>query len=115
MAGSMAQAMQPGRGCTGGGSGSGATVSADEVVATLEKLHGLVGKGILSQAEFDTKKAELLAAKLVVSHADSAMFGTPASLLALSRILAIATAMAFRGSLRAIGGADAPRHPREPA
>ena len=37
-----------------------AAVSADEVVATLEKLHGLVGKGILSQAEFDTKKAELL-------------------------------------------------------
>ena len=35
-------------------------VSADEVVATLEKLHGLVGKGILSQAEFDAKKAELL-------------------------------------------------------
>ena len=37
-----------------------AAVSADEVVATLEKLHGLVGKGILSQAEFDAKKAELL-------------------------------------------------------
>ncbi|MDP3438898.1 MAG: SPFH domain-containing protein [Azonexus sp.] len=36
------------------------TVSADEVVATLEKLHGLVGKGILSQAEFEAKKAELL-------------------------------------------------------
>ena len=36
------------------------TVSADEVVATLEKLHGLVEKGILSQAEFDAKKAELL-------------------------------------------------------
>jgi membrane protease subunit (stomatin/prohibitin family) len=35
-------------------------VSADDIVATLEKLHGLVGKGILSQAEFDTKKAELL-------------------------------------------------------
>jgi hypothetical protein len=35
-------------------------VSADDVVATLEKLHGLVGKGILSQAEFDVKKAELL-------------------------------------------------------
>ncbi len=34
--------------------------SADEIVATLEKLHTLVGKGILSQAEFDTKKAELL-------------------------------------------------------
>lgn len=39
---------------------AGATVSADEVVATLEKLHALVGKGILSQAEFDAKKAELL-------------------------------------------------------
>src|SRR5574343_1578441 len=36
-----------------------ATVSADDVVATLEKLHGLVEKGILSQAEFDAKKAEL--------------------------------------------------------
>ncbi len=35
-------------------------VSADEVVATLEKLHGLVAKGILSPAEFDAKKAELL-------------------------------------------------------
>jgi membrane protease subunit (stomatin/prohibitin family) len=36
------------------------TVSADEIVATIEKLHGLVGKGMLSQAEFDAKKAELL-------------------------------------------------------
>ncbi|MCB1930946.1 MAG: SPFH domain-containing protein [Candidatus Accumulibacter sp.] len=34
--------------------------SADEVMATLEKLHALVGKGIVSQAEFDAKKAELL-------------------------------------------------------
>ncbi|WP_374683028.1 SPFH domain-containing protein [Accumulibacter sp.] len=34
--------------------------AADEVVATLEKLHALVGKGVLSQAEFDAKKAELL-------------------------------------------------------
>ena len=37
-----------------------AGTAADEVVATLEKLHGLVAKGILSQAEFDAKKAELL-------------------------------------------------------
>ncbi len=37
-----------------------AAVSADDVVATLEKLHGLVAKGILSQSEFDAKKAELL-------------------------------------------------------
>ena len=35
-------------------------VSADEVVATIEKLHALVGKGMLTQAEFDAKKAELL-------------------------------------------------------
>jgi len=35
-------------------------VSADEVVATLEKLHGLVAKGILTQAEFDAKKADLM-------------------------------------------------------
>jgi membrane protease subunit (stomatin/prohibitin family) len=34
--------------------------SADDVMATLEKLHGLLTKGILSQAEFDEKKAELL-------------------------------------------------------
>ncbi len=34
--------------------------SADDIVATLEKLHSLVGKGILSQAEFDVKKKELL-------------------------------------------------------
>lgn len=37
-----------------------ATVAADEVFATLEKLHGLVGKGILSAEEFAAKKAELL-------------------------------------------------------
>lgn len=47
----MAQATQP---------AVAAAVSADEIVATLEKLHGLVEKGILSQAEFDAKKAELL-------------------------------------------------------
>jgi membrane protease subunit (stomatin/prohibitin family) len=41
----------------GGGAGGG---SVDDIMATLEKLHGLVGKGILSQQEFDTKKAELL-------------------------------------------------------
>ena len=35
-------------------------MAADEVVATLEKLHALVGKGILSADEFAAKKAELL-------------------------------------------------------
>ena len=49
----MAHAMQPGAAAT-------APVSADDVVSTLEKLHGLVAKGILTQAEFDAKKTELL-------------------------------------------------------
>ncbi len=35
-------------------------INVDEVMATLEKLHGLMTKGILSSAEFETKKAELL-------------------------------------------------------
>ena len=35
-------------------------VSTEDITTTLEKLHGLVGKGILTQAEFDAKKAELL-------------------------------------------------------
>ncbi|MCM8626682.1 SPFH domain-containing protein [Accumulibacter sp.] len=56
----MAQAMQGGAATAPGAALVAAAVSADEVVATLEKLHGLVGKGILSQAEFDAKKAELL-------------------------------------------------------
>lgn len=37
-----------------------ASISADDVVATLEKLHGLVEKGILSKEEFEAKKADLL-------------------------------------------------------
>ncbi len=37
-----------------------ATVKPDEVMATLEKLGELKAKGILTQEEFDAKKAELL-------------------------------------------------------
>ena len=37
-----------------------ATVKADDVIAMLEKLGELKGKGILTQEEFDAKKAELL-------------------------------------------------------
>jgi membrane protease subunit (stomatin/prohibitin family) len=69
IAGAMAGALNPAA-ATGVAGAAGAVppaptspapgVSADEVVATLEKLHELVGKGILSQVEFDTKKAELL-------------------------------------------------------
>ena len=49
----MAQALQP-------QAAPAAAVSADEVVATIEKLHGLMEKGILSKEEFEAKKAELL-------------------------------------------------------
>jgi len=49
-----------GNGGGGGGGGAPAAGGVDDIMATLEKLHGLVGKGILSQQEFDTKKAELL-------------------------------------------------------
>ncbi len=39
---------------------SAATPSAADVPALLEKLHELLTKGILTQEEFDAKKAELL-------------------------------------------------------
>jgi membrane protease subunit (stomatin/prohibitin family) len=52
----ISQAIQPAAGATP----AVAPVSADEVVATLEKLHGLVEKGILSKEEFEAKKVELL-------------------------------------------------------
>ena len=60
MAQSMTQAMQPVQSGVAAVTTPASSVSADEVVATLEKLHGLVTKGILSQAEFDAKKLELL-------------------------------------------------------
>jgi membrane protease subunit (stomatin/prohibitin family) len=37
-----------------------AASNADEIAVVLEKLHSLVGKGVLTQEEFDAKKAELL-------------------------------------------------------
>lgn len=54
MAQNMAQAMaQPANAAT-------PTATQDEIITTLEKLHTLVSKGVLTQAEFDAKKAELL-------------------------------------------------------
>lgn len=53
----MAQVVQPASAPVAPSPGP---TGADEIVATLEKLHGLVTKGILSQAEFEAKKAELL-------------------------------------------------------
>jgi membrane protease subunit (stomatin/prohibitin family) len=58
VAASMAQSLNPA--AAPAPAAAVAPVSADEVVATIEKLHGLVGKGMLTQAEFDAKKAELL-------------------------------------------------------
>ena len=56
----MTQAMQAGSAAPQAAASPAAASHADEVVATLEKLDGLVAKGIVSQAEFDAKKAELL-------------------------------------------------------
>jgi len=48
-------------GAAGVAAGAAATGAAvDEVIATIEKLHGLVEKGILSKEEFEAKKAELM-------------------------------------------------------
>ena len=52
-----------GGGAPAGGAGGGAPavgLKPEEVTGALEKLHELVTKGILTQAEFDAKKAELL-------------------------------------------------------
>jgi hypothetical protein len=35
-------------------------VNVEDPLAMLDRLHELVGKGVLTQAEFDTKKAQLL-------------------------------------------------------
>jgi membrane protease subunit (stomatin/prohibitin family) len=62
VAASMAQSLNPAASAptAAAPAPASAPVSADEIVATIEKLHGLVGKGMLSQAEFEAKKAELL-------------------------------------------------------
>jgi membrane protease subunit (stomatin/prohibitin family) len=57
IAGTMAQSLNPGAPAA---ATAPVPVSPDDVVATIEKLHGLVEKGILSKDEFEAKKAELL-------------------------------------------------------
>jgi membrane protease subunit (stomatin/prohibitin family) len=58
----MGQAMTAamGQAATPAGVAPPATVSAQEITDTIEKLHALLTKGVLTQAEFDAKKAELL-------------------------------------------------------
>jgi membrane protease subunit (stomatin/prohibitin family) len=62
MAGAMTQAMTPQQSAPTPGAAvpAAAVPSMDEIIANIEKLHGLVEKGILSKEEFDAKKAELM-------------------------------------------------------
>jgi membrane protease subunit (stomatin/prohibitin family) len=54
-------AQQLSQGLQGGApAGAAAVIKPDEVMATLEKLADLKAKGIVTQEEFDAKKAELL-------------------------------------------------------
>lgn len=44
----------------GGSFGGGGGAAKDDVMASIQKLHDLMKNGVLTQAEFDAKKAELL-------------------------------------------------------
>lgn len=55
----MGQIMVNAMGQAAGGAQGGQRVEEDPLV-TIEKLHGLLTKGVISQTEFDAKKAELL-------------------------------------------------------
>ena len=59
----LAQNLQQGLAAGHGAPAAGAppaTMKPEDVMATLEKLGELKAKGILTQEEFDAKKAELL-------------------------------------------------------
>ena len=56
----MGQAMMGAMGQVMGGGAAAGAAPAEDPLVTIEKLHGLKEKGILSQEEFDAKKAELL-------------------------------------------------------
>lgn len=56
----MGQAMMGAMGQAMGGGAAASAAPAEDPLVTIEKLHGLKEKGILSQEEFDAKKAELL-------------------------------------------------------
>lgn len=58
LAGQLASGLQGGAAAPA--AAAAATIKPDEVMATLEKLGDLKAKGILTQEEFDAKKAELL-------------------------------------------------------
>jgi membrane protease subunit (stomatin/prohibitin family) len=56
----LAQNLQKGLGAAEAPAAAATPVKPDDVIATLEKLGELKAKGILTQEEFDAKKAELL-------------------------------------------------------
>jgi membrane protease subunit (stomatin/prohibitin family) len=58
----LAQNLQAGlnAGANQAAAAAAAVVKPDDIMATLEKLGELKAKGILTQEEFDSKKAELL-------------------------------------------------------
>ncbi|MBS1197030.1 MAG: putative transrane protein [Proteobacteria bacterium] len=63
MAGAMQpqqQAVAPAQAAAPAAAAAAPAMSSDEVVAAIEKLHGLCEKGILSKEQFETKKEELL-------------------------------------------------------
>ena len=60
LAQNLQQGLQGGGAAQAAGAAAAAPVRADDVMATLEKLGELKTKGILTQEEFDAKKAELL-------------------------------------------------------
>jgi membrane protease subunit (stomatin/prohibitin family) len=60
LAGQLSQGLQGGQAPAAPAAAVGVGVKAEDVMATLEKLGDLKAKGILTQDEFDAKKAELL-------------------------------------------------------
>ena len=60
LAQNLQQGLKPAAAPAGAVPEAAASVKADDVIAMLEKLGELKGKGILTQEEFDAKKAELL-------------------------------------------------------
>ncbi|MBX3626120.1 MAG: SPFH domain-containing protein [Rhizobacter sp.] len=60
LAGQLAGGLHGGQPAPAAAAAAAAAIRPDEVMATIEKLADLKGKGILTQEEFDAKKAELL-------------------------------------------------------
>jgi membrane protease subunit (stomatin/prohibitin family) len=60
LANNLQQGLQGGAASQAAAAAAAAPIKADDVMATLEKLGDLKVKGILTQEEFDAKKAELL-------------------------------------------------------